>query len=76
MRTWRSIREVPSAEDAFVREWLVMSPPLLMEVVLWTKGCPSATGETGERVVKWMPLAQGIGWSKWEKERFEECDLI
>ncbi len=64
LRTWRSFREVPSSEDAFVREWLLSSPPVLDEVIIWTKALTSATSGTDEHLVSWRPQVQGIGWWK------------
>ena len=59
MQTRHSLREDPSSEDTFVRTWLLNSPPLLGEVVIWTKAF-----RIGERLVKWHSKAQGVGWRK------------
>ena len=55
---------MPSIEDNFIREWLLGSPPVLGEVVLWTNALTSATGGTAERLAVWRPEVQGIGWQK------------
>ena len=61
LRTWRSLREAPSIEDTLVREWLISSPPVLREVIVWTKALTSATSGTSERLAKWRPEVQGLG---------------
>jgi len=63
LRTWRSLRESPSSEDAFVRSWLLNSPPVLNETMIWTGALASAAGGTG-RLVKWRAEEQGIVWRK------------
>jgi hypothetical protein len=77
LRTRRSLREVPSNEDTFVREWLLNSPPVLGEVIIWTRALTSATGGTDERLVNWHPDGQG-GWRKQyeQRERIYGSDFI
>lgn len=64
LRTQRSLREAASSEDVFVHGWLLSSPPVLSEVIIWTKMLSSAASGTGERLVKWRPKVRGIGWWK------------
>jgi hypothetical protein len=36
LRSWRSLREGNSVEDIFVHQWLILSPPKLRDVIVWT----------------------------------------
>ena len=52
---------MPSGEDGVVSGWLITSPPVLAEVIIWTKAFTSATDE---RLVIWRPDELGIRWWK------------
>jgi hypothetical protein len=69
---------VPSSEDTFVNEWLLNSPPVLSEVIIWTRAFTSAAGGTDERLVKWCTEEQGVVWRKVyeQKGKVYEVDFI
>jgi hypothetical protein len=73
LQTWRSIKEVPSGEDAVILQWLISSPPVLGEVIIRTKASAS-----DERLVVWRPDEQGIRWWKEYEQNgnFHESDFI
>ena len=62
---------MPSSEDAFVRGWLLNSPPVISEVIIWTRAFTSATSGTDERLVNWRSEEQG-GWRK----RYEQNGMV
>ena len=59
LRSWQSLREGNGVEDMLVRQWLIFSPPMLHDVVVWT----GARKDQG-RLVNWH-LDNGRGvWRK------------
>jgi hypothetical protein len=49
-------------EDDQVRQWLLVSPPHLTDVIVWTKAF--AGGVKGERMVAWQRDIMGFQWHK------------
>jgi hypothetical protein len=49
-------------EDDQVRQWLLVSPPHLTEVIVWTKAFTG--GVKGEHMVTWQHDIVGFQWHK------------
>jgi len=57
-----SLKETPSSEDGLVRQWTILSPPKLKELLLWTKAFKGSTN--GERIVTWLCEEMDCRWHK------------
>lgn len=70
LRSWRSLREGTSAEDIFIHQWLILSPPNLRDVVVWT----GAHQDQGQLIV-WEFNDERGAWSKRFEQLIQETEF-
>ena len=71
LRSWRSFREGNSIEDQLVLQWLIFSPPILHDVIVWT-GARQGQG----RMVRWN-FDDGMGvWNKFYEGDSDNASFV